>query len=120
MGSHWTLILSPTRGDGFGQGLYHRPVSTRRQRIIALLEEDDHGFEELREELGVPVHVLEEDLGHVEKTVRSAGRRLRVEPPRCFDCGFVFKGRGTKHFHAPSRCPKCRSEAISDPRMRVR
>jgi len=95
-------------------------MSTRRQHIIAVLEADELGFEELREELGVPVHVLQEDLVHVERTVRASGKRLRVAPPRCYGCGFVFRGRGTKHFHAPSRCPKCRSESISQPRLSVR
>lgn len=94
-------------------------MSTRRQQIIALLEQDAYGFAELREALGVPVHVLKEDLVHVERSVRRGDKRLRVDPPRCIECGFVFRGRGTKHFHAPSRCPKCRSESITQPVLAV-
>jgi predicted Zn-ribbon and HTH transcriptional regulator len=94
-------------------------VQTRRQHIVELLEEGEYGFEELRQALEVPVHLLKTDLEHVEKTVRGSGRRLAVTPPRCYDCGFVFRGRGTKHFHAPSRCPECRSEQVSQPRLRI-
>jgi transcriptional regulator len=95
-------------------------MPTRRQRIVELLEaEGAYGFDELREVLGVPVHVLETDLKHVEKSVRAAGRTLTVEPPRCLDCGFLFRGRGQRHFYAPSRCPECRSESISQPLLSI-
>lgn len=95
-------------------------MPTRRQRIVELLEsEGSYGFDELREALAVPVHVLKSDLEHVEKSVRGAGKKLVVEPPRCLDCGFVFRGRGQRHFHAPSRCPECRSESVSQPRLSV-
>jgi hypothetical protein len=95
-------------------------MPTRRQKIVELLaEEGEYGFEELREVLAVPVHVLETDLEHVEKSVRASGRKLTVAPPRCLDCGFVFHGRGARHFHVPSRCPECRSESISQPRLSV-
>lgn len=95
-------------------------MPTRRQKIVELLtEEGAYGFEELREVLAVPVHVLETDLQHVEKSVRASGHRLTVEPPRCLDCGFVFHGRGSRHFHTPSRCPQCRSESITQPRLAV-
>lgn len=94
-------------------------VQTRRQRIVELLEAGEYGFEELRQVLEVPVHVLESDLRHVARTARGGGRRLVVAPPRCYDCGFVFRGRGAKHYHAPGRCPECRSEQISQPRLRI-
>lgn len=97
-----------------------RSMATRRQQIIELLEGGEHGFEELREILEVPVHVLKEDLAHVERTVRASGKRLRVSEPRCLDCGFVFRGRGKRHFHPPSRCPECRGEHVSAVRMKVR
>lgn len=95
-------------------------MPTRRQRIVELLEEEgEYGFDELREVLGLPVHVLETDLQHVEKTVRASGRKLTVSEPRCLDCGFLFRGRGKRHFYAPSRCPECRSESITQPRLSV-
>jgi predicted Zn-ribbon and HTH transcriptional regulator len=94
-------------------------TSTLRQRIIERLSKDELGFEELRRELEAPVRLLEDDLRHVERSLRRGSVRLRVEPSRCLACGFTFQDRAARHFHAPSRCPRCRSERISDPRFRI-
>ena len=61
----------------------------------------------------------EEDLRHVEKSLRRGSERLRIDPAGCRACGFVFRERVSKHLHAPSRCPQCRSERISEPRFRI-
>ena len=95
------------------------PTSTRRQRIVQLLEGSELSFEELRRELAVPARALEDDLRHVEKSLRRGHARLRIEPARCLACGFVFQDRAPRHFHAPSRCPHCRSERITQPRFRI-
>lgn len=94
-------------------------TATQRQRIVELLEGSEWSFEELRRELAVPAWALEEDLRHVDKSLRRGHARLRVEPARCLACGFVFQDRAPRHFHAPSRCPRCRSERISQPRFRI-
>lgn len=95
-------------------------TETLRQRIEELLKKDEYGFEELRRLLEVPGRVLEDDLRHVERSLRRATTpRLRIEPARCRDCGFVFRDRASRHLHAPGRCPKCRSERIADPRFSI-
>lgn len=94
-------------------------TATQRQRIQDLLRDGEWGFEELRRELETTVGSLEDDLRHVERGLRRTGERLRTEPSRCLACGFTFHDRIPRHFHAPSRCPKCRSERISDPRFRI-
>lgn len=95
------------------------PVATRRQRLVALLNDFALSFDDLRRELAVTTHQLESDLRHVEKSIRREGQRFDVRPASCTDCGFVFEGRETKHFHAPSRCPRCRSERIADGSFRI-
>jgi predicted Zn-ribbon and HTH transcriptional regulator len=94
-------------------------TATLRQRIVELLERGEWGFEELRRELEAPVRLLEEDLRHVERSLRRGSTRLVVEPARCLSCGFVFRERAARHFHAPGRCPRCRSERIADPRFHI-
>lgn len=96
------------------------PRVTRRQEIVAYLEMGPWGFDELRRELGLSVAVLESELRHVERTLRRQRRELRVEPAACRDCGFLFRGREAKRFFAPSRCPRCKSERIRDPRLTIR
>ncbi len=90
---------------------------TRRQALRALLQQGPWGFEALREALEVPVRQLEDDLRHVAKSARGAGGRLEVDPARCHDCDFVFRGREARHYHAPGRCPLCRSRRIEEPRL---
>lgn len=94
-------------------------TETPRQRIEELLRRDEYGFEELRRLLEVPARVLEDDLRHVERSLRRETHRLRIEPARCRDCGFVFRDRASRHLHAPGRCPQCRSERIADPRFSI-
>ena len=94
-------------------------VATVRQRLTTWLEESEYDFEELRSALQLPARQLEEELRHVERTARGHGRKLRVTPPRCQDCGFDFPGRARRHLHPPGRCPRCRGERIEPPRFRM-
>ncbi len=84
-----------------------------------ILRREELGFDQLRRELEMPVRALEDDLRHVELSLRKAAQRLRIEPARCRDCGFVFRDRSSRHLHAPGRCPQCRSERIAEPRFRI-
>jgi predicted Zn-ribbon and HTH transcriptional regulator len=89
---------------------------TRRQRIIELLTAGEWEFDELRHDLALTVKVLEEDLRHVERSVRSGGRRLIVEPARCEGCGFAFR---TRALHPPGRCPSCHDRRVIGPWVRI-
>lgn len=89
---------------------------TRRQQIVELLKSREREFDDLRHELGLTVKVLEEDLRHIERSVRVDGRRLVVTPAICEPCGFVFKSTA---FHPPGRCPSCRDRRITGPWLRI-
>ncbi len=82
-------------------------MKTGRQTLRELLETGDHAFESLRSQLGTTVRTLEADLRHVEHTARAAGKKLVVTPATCEACDYVFRDRGSRHFHTPGRCPKC-------------
>lgn len=73
---------------------------------------------QLADLLGMPEREIEHHLEHVVKTLaRDRTRQFLLEPSACLDCGFEFRNR-TK-LRRPSRCPKCRSEAISAPRYGI-
>jgi len=91
-------------------------MRTRRQEIVDLLRAGRWTPDELRREFGLTVKVLEEDLRHVERSVRATGRRLRVEPPHCADCGFRLRSTA---LHPPGRCPKCHSHRVRGPWLEV-
>jgi predicted Zn-ribbon and HTH transcriptional regulator len=88
------------------------PPRTRRQEIRRLLTESERSFDELRQTLRVPVKVLEEDLRHLDKSLRGSGQRLVVGAARCGSCGFSLRRRPGR-FATPSRCPKCRNERLA-------
>ena len=91
-------------------------MRTRRQEIIERLSKNEWEFDDLRHDLSLTVKILEEDLRHVERSVRAAGHRLVVTPARCEACDFVFKSTA---FHPPGRCPSCRERRIAGPWFRV-
>ena len=92
---------------------------TRRQRIMELLEKYSLDFEALRKELGLPRKALEEELAHLEKTVKARGDTLKIEPAICMACGYAFKTRRDRKFHAPKRCPECKEERVAPPSFTI-
>jgi predicted Zn-ribbon and HTH transcriptional regulator len=105
--------MQPTTPGGAG------PPRTRRQEVLALLEQRAWSFEELRHELGLSVKALEDDLRHLSRSLRRGSQHLGVEPAHCIACGFAFRHREPARFHTPGRCPRCRSERIAPAQLRV-
>ena len=94
------------------------PERTVRQRMIELLTDTRLSSYQLAQLLGIPERRVEEHLPHIVKTVaRDRTRRFELDPSACSDCGFVFRDR-TK-LTRPSRCPTCRSEAVTAPRYGI-
>ena len=69
---------------------------------------------QLAEELEIRMGDLLDDLKHLSKSLKG---RLQVQPARCQSCGFAFTKRS--RLSTPSRCPRCRSERIDGPYLRV-
>ena len=56
-----------------------------------------------------------EDLKAIQKSLRRVGKVLLVKPAECRKCGFVFR----PEINIPSRCPRCKSEWIEEPRFMI-
>ena len=94
------------------------PEQTLRQRLQELLAGARWSSRELAHLLGIAERQVEDHLAHVVKTLaRDRARRFVLEPSACLDCAFVFRDR--RKLTRPSRCPRCRSEAISAPRYGI-
>jgi hypothetical protein len=97
--------------------------ATRRQRLADYLADGPFTVPELAELLGVPLHVVTDDLEHLRraKVPRGSGGplpgRLRITPAECPRCGRVFSRR--QRFTRPSRCPDCKDERVSWPRLEL-
>ena len=60
---------------------------------------------------------IEADLLHLLKSLKHTEYSAIIEPARCRKCGFEFDpGRLAK----PSKCPKCKSTWILEPRVGIR
>lgn len=97
-----------------------RPDSelTVRQQIVQVLTGARCSARDLAHRLGVSERQVEEHLAHIAKSVgRDRQSRFLLEPSACEDCGFTFRGR--TRLTRPTRCPQCRSEAISPPRFGI-
>ncbi len=99
---------------------------TTRERILKVLLESKTPLSarEIAELVGLDPARGEkevyEHLRHLAKTVRRryGGRLvLYMVPPRCRDCGYVFKDLAEPR--RPSRCPRCRSQRIEPPRFYI-
>ena len=91
---------------------------TRRQKIMGMLElwevvDLTHLMAELRYS---KKESLIEDVKSLAKSLSAEGKVLLVEPPSCVNCGFVFD-IGDRGFRIPSKCPRCKQQRISWPRI---
>jgi len=94
-----------------------KPLTIRR-RLMQLLTGTQRSSRELAALVGAPERQIEEHLAHVVRSLaRDRTRRFLLEPSCCHDCGFAFRER--TRLTTPSRCPACRSEAISPPRFGI-
>ena len=94
-------------------------MMTRRQRIISLLEERDYSPSELALALELrgrgSKRLILEELRAIQRIVKREGKVLLIKPAECRKCGFVFK----PEINIPSRCPRCKSEWIEEPRFKI-
>ena len=88
---------------------------TRRQQLAALIQDGKWSVKELAEELGVPIRTIVDDLEHIGQTHRG---KMTIEPAACQKCKFAFRDRA--RVTTPSRCPKCHSEWVRDPRVHMK
>jgi predicted Zn-ribbon and HTH transcriptional regulator len=92
---------------------------TSRQRLIELLTGTLLSSHQLAQLLGIPERQVEEHLTHIVKTIaRDPSRTFLLEPSECQGCAFTFRDR--TRLTRPSRCPRCRNEAITSPRYGIR
>jgi predicted Zn-ribbon and HTH transcriptional regulator len=91
---------------------------TPRQRIMDLLTISPMSSRRLAEVVGITERQVEEHLRHIAKSAaRERSTHFAIEPSECQGCGFVFRDRS--RLTRPSRCPRCRSEAITAPRYSI-
>ena len=92
--------------------------ATIRQQIVQAITGARYSARDLAHRIGVSEREVEDHLAHIGKSVaRDRKGKFVLEPSICQECEYVFRGR--TRLTRPSRCPKCRSEAISPPRFGI-
>lgn len=88
--------------------------TTRRKRLRELLlaTEDGLSLESIEKILEAKRSTVIADLEHLRLSFRHQQATLLMVPPSCTTCGYTFQLEVPK---APSRCPACKSRALSDP-----
>lgn len=86
----------------------------RRRRLKQLLLETEEGLplDAIERLLEVTRSTAIADLEHLRLSLRHQRATLFMVPPACTTCGYVFRLDAPK---APSRCPACKSRALSMP-----
>ena len=92
---------------------------TRRRSIARALRDRPMTVMEISRQFGIAIKLALADVEHIRRSLRGghAVERFHVRESACVSCGFVFRGRSRPT--APSRCPVCRSERISEPEFRI-
>ncbi|SLM47151.1 conserved protein of unknown function [Nitrospira japonica] len=91
---------------------------TLRQQLSLLLTGTSRTARQLAALVSISERQVEEHLEHVVRSLaRDYSRRFILRPSACHECGFAFRDR--TRLTRPSRCPRCRSEAISAPEYMI-
>ncbi len=96
-------------------------MSTRRERIVELLEQSEHPLtvQDICNRLDIESKsTVYQDLEHIARSLRRAGKQLLMQPAVCNKCGYIFRDRMVAS--RPTKCPKCKSEWISLPSYMIR
>ena len=95
---------------------------TRRQKLIRILTDQKATLDLksiLKELEYSSKKALLNDIKHISKTLKNDGKVIKIQPPYCIACGFVFK-QNIKTLKIPSKCPKCREQRISWPMIEIK
>lgn len=88
---------------------------TRRQEIIDWLSKTPTSLQNIANFYKTDLKDILEDVEHIRESIKP--KKLKMVPPYCKKCGFVFKERN--RIKTPSKCPKCKSEWIEAPLFRI-
>lgn len=90
--------------------------ATTRERMAERLREEPLSLGALADEFDVTTNAALEHAHHVAQSVEAGDEQFLVAPPECRDCGF---DGFDDPLNRPSRCPECKSEAVSEPAFRI-
>ena len=88
-----------------------------RKDLIKLLSAQPRSVSSIARELGLHRADVEDDLRHLIRSARAAGKLVVIEPARCRACGFHF---GAEKLSKPGKCPACRGTRLFEAQVSIR
>lgn len=88
-----------------------------RKYLQELLENNPMGISEIAEVTETGFKEIEDDLHHLQKSLKHQHYTMDVTPAECLDCGFKFN---KEKLHRPGRCPVCKQKHITEPLIAIR
>jgi transcriptional regulator len=92
-----------------------QPV-TIRKNLLMMLSSEPRSVSSLARELGLKRRDVEDDLRHMIRSARAAGRQIVIEPARCRSCGFTF---AQDKLLKPGKCPNCKGTRLLEAQIAV-
>ena len=88
-----------------------------RKHLIKLLLENPMSLRQIaRMEDELPDRIAD-DLNHLFRSLKHTEYEAVIEPARCRACGFEFS---ESKLNKPSKCPKCRSTWVLEPKIGIK
>ena len=89
---------------------------TTRERMADRLREETLAAGALAREFEIRTAETLDHIQHLARSLDPTDEQLLVAPPTCTECGFDGFDEPA---NLPSRCPACKSEAVSEPMFRI-
>jgi predicted Zn-ribbon and HTH transcriptional regulator len=88
-----------------------------RKALIDLLQDNPMSLADIAQLMESTHKEVEDDLMHLQKSLKHSDYRLIIHPATCRKCGFRFK---KSKMHKPGKCPQCHETWIKDPLLEVK
>ncbi len=87
-----------------------------RKALIQLLLDNPMSLADIAQTMEVTPKDVEDDLHHLQKSLKRSEYKLLIHPAECRKCGFKFK---KDKLHKPGKCPHCHETWIQEPLLEV-
>jgi transcriptional regulator len=87
-----------------------------RKDLIDWLLDNPRSVTEIARQVGETPGQIASDLNHLFRSLKHTEYKEVIEPARCRECGFEFS---QEKLNKPSKCPKCRSTWLTEPRISI-
>jgi len=87
-----------------------------RKALIDVLLDNPMSLTQIAREVDESPGQIADDLNHLLRSLKHTEYKAAIEPAHCRACGFKFS---EDKLNKPSKCPKCRSTWVLEPKIGI-